>query len=329
MENVKISNIAVYRGSRVVDNGYYIDHFKQHGKDVKHFFCDVMGKNKRYLVDPEKENSLTMAIEASKMVLENSKLTGKDIDMIVYSSLLPEYVAPPSSIHLHSAIHGKHDCICYDINVNCAGMTFSLPQICNVMLMNSNIKRTLLVGSDYFTPMINPQNEYTYGHFGDAACAVILEKTTEPCGLLGVKCYVNSSEHQNILFPKCGFTKALSGNNNEDYHLEWKPFTCETTEVAAKNMKMLLSDNGLSKDDVKMYCFSQYALALVKDMRSLMNVDESRSLYIGNEYGYTATSSPFIVLYEALKRGIVQRGDHIMFWTIGAGSQNVAVLYRY
>lgn len=133
MINVKIRDIAVYHGSRIVDNDYYIEHFKKKQKDVSHFLTNIIGRKKRYMIDPDTDSNLSMAMKATKLVLEQAGLSGKDIDLIAYSSVLPEYTIPPCSIHLHEAIGGKPECICYDINVNCAGMTVCIEQIFKYM----------------------------------------------------------------------------------------------------------------------------------------------------------------------------------------------------
>ncbi|MBE3649126.1 3-oxoacyl-[acyl-carrier-protein] synthase III C-terminal domain-containing protein, partial [Paenibacillus polymyxa] len=52
-------------------------------------------------------------------------------------------------------------------------------------------------------------------------------------------------------------------------------------------------------------------------------------IYVGDRYGYTGTSSPFIALYEGIGSGRIRRGDHVLFWTIGAGYQLVAMLFKY
>ena len=67
----------------------------------------------------------------------------------------------------------------------------------------------------------------------------------------------------------------------------------------------------------------------VQTLREMLGIGEEKSLFIGQEYGYTGTSSPLIALYESIERGIVKRGDYVMFWTIGAGSQNIALLFKY
>lgn len=329
MIQVEIKDIAVYHGKKVVGNEPYIEHFKKLGKDVTHFLRDIIGRDKRYLVNPDQENNLTMTTAAAKDVLKKTGLTGSDIDMIIYSSFLPEYVSPPCSIHLHSILGCKKECICYDINVNCAGMLLSLDEVCKYMQMTDSVKRALIVGCDYFTPWVKPDNECCYGHYGDAACAVILEKTDRQCGLLGSRCCVNSKEHSNVLLPGCGVSNVLKVNNKDDMKLYWTPFENVSLPTATDSMNQLLAENNLTKDDVSMYCFSQYALANVKTLRKMMGIDESRSVFIGDKYGYTGTTSPFIVLRESIDRKLVKRGDYVMFWTIGVGSQNIAVLYRY
>lgn len=328
MINVRLKEIEVYHGAKVVSNDCYIEHFKKQGKDVEHFFKDVTGRNTRYFIDTETEGNLTMAKEACSRVLNKAGLSGEDIDMIVYSSALPEYAVPACALHLHAFIGGKNQCVCYDFNANCAGMTVALEHTAKYMQLSDTIQTVLVVGCDYVSYFMDKDSEYCYGHYGDASCAYILEKTEDDCGLLGAKFFVNSSERNNILFPSCGFSNLFKADREELY-LDWIPFENVAPPVAAVNMSELLAENGLTTGDVSMFCFSQYALAAVKAIRSLLSIDEERSLFVGDEYGYTGTSSPFLVLYEALNRGKVHRGDYIMFWTIGAGSQHIALLFKY
>ena len=329
MTNLKLKSIAVYHGEKVVDNDFYVEHFAKQGKDVKHFLSDIIGRDKRYIIDSTKENSLTMALNAVESALKKADLTGEDIDMIIYSALLPEYVVPPSSIYIHNAIKGNKKCICFDINSVCAGMTISLDIVSKYMHSSDSIKRALIVGADYVNILLNQSNELCYGHYGDASCALIIEKTDENCGVLGSKCYVNSCEYKNVTFPACGVSNIPRTDDKEKWLLDWKPFENVSLERAFSSMNELLAENNLTKDDIKMFCFSQYALSNVKTLREMLDIGEERSIFIGDEYGYTGTSSPFIALYESIERGLVKRGDHVMFWTIGAGSQNIALLFKY
>jgi len=328
MENIQIKNIEIYHGSKIVGNDQYIQHFKKLGKDVEHFMKDVMGRKNRYLIESPKENTLTMAIEASKKVLEAANLSGKDIDMIVFSSILPEYVTPPSSFFIHNAIEGKENCLCNDINVNCVGMIYALNLINGYMRSDSNINKVLLVGSDFLNPQVNPENELCYGEYGDASCAMIIEKTSRNCGVIDSRISTETSSIHETYFPKCGFSNIYDAKK-EDIFANWDSYPNYWFDSAIKNMKSLLKEHNLLVDDIAMFCLSQFAYSNVVNIREAMNIPEGNSLYIGDTYGYTGTTSPFIVLYEAIKNNKIKRGDYIMFWTIAAGTSNMALLLKY
>lgn len=326
--NIRIRDIEVYHGSKIIDNSFYIEHFKKQGKDITHFLEDICGRKKRYLIDEKKENSLTMAQEVCKKLLKKSKLEGKEIDMIVFSSVLPQYVSPPCSVIIHNTIEGKMDCFCQDININCAGMTYALDMIYRNMSANSNINKVLLVGSDYLNFQISPDDTSCYGQFGDAACALILEKTEEECGLIDSKPIVHSDGISDIVFPKCGFTNIFEGKK-EDFLAVWNVEECPWLDTAIISMKDLINENNLELNDISMFCLSQYTYKNIEYLREKLNITEKNSLYIGDTYGYTGTTSPFIALYTAIENGQVKRGDNVMLWTVGAGYFHIAVLLKY
>lgn len=328
MVNIKIKNIAVYHGSKIVDNSYYIEHFEKQGKHVKHLFEDVMGRKYRYLIDPKKENSLTMAIHSAKEVLKKSNLSGSDIDMIIYSSVLPEYVAPPSSLFIHNAIKGKKHCYCHDINVNCTGMVYSLDLVYRYIATNPEINTVLIIGSDYLTPQVSPSNELCYGQYGDASCAIIIERTNEPSQFLGSKIDINSDKIEDVRFPKCGSSNIYNASP-EYIWAKWEAYDTTWINDVINNIRELVSQNNLNISDISMFCLSQFSFSNVKSIREKLNISADKSIYIGDRYGYTGTTSPFIVLYEAIKQGKVSRGDYILFWTVGAGNIHMASLIKY
>lgn len=329
MEKIRISGIEVAHGKNIVNNKYYIEHFKKQGKDVEKLYKEVMGRKNRYVMDREKENALTMAIESSRKVLKSCNLTGKDIDMIVYSGMLSEFLSPTSALFIHNAIEGKPECFCHDMNVNCIGMTYALDLINRYMSANENVNKVLLVGSENFTPQVSSENEELYGMFGDVSCAIVLEKTEENSMLLDTKIGVNTDPYLNyVRFPACG-SSHIYDMPKEKLYTRWQSFGRWWIEEAVKNIYSMLEKNKLSKDDISMYCFSQIALKNVRILREKMNISEEKSLYVADTYGYTGTTSPFLVFYEGIKRGLIKRGDYVVFCTAAAGSTHIEVLIKY
>lgn len=327
MRGVKIKDVAVYHPAFSRENQFYFDHFDKQGKDIRHFMKH-MGRKSRYLISDENENGLTMGISAAKKVLDNNKLSGEELDIIVFSTQVPEYTFPTNAMVLHREIHGGPHTIVYDNNANCAGMTVAIEQLSRYMLANKNINRALVVGSDYNSLLCDPENEITYANYGDAAAAVILESSDEE-GFIDSDYFTDSVNMEKIKYPQDGLSNALLGKSSGRY-IKWLPFDADMALPHIYEMlDVLLERNQLSAGDIKAYCLSQFSLENVLNVKKHLNLDDSQIIYIGDKFGYTSTSSPFIALHEGIARGTIKRGDIVLFWTIGCGYQLVSMLYRY
>lgn len=331
MVNVRIKEIEIYHPQNKVGNDFYIEHFKkEQGKDLTHFLVDICGRDTRYIIDNEEENSITMGVEASKKVLEKAGISAEDIDMIIFSSQVPEYVFPTNAVALHQAIGGSKQTGILDINANCSGMITGLEQASRYLMANPNMNRVLLVGSDASSLIMDPADTITYPNFGDCAVAVILEKTEEKgTGLVDSMYYTESSDVDKVTFPKNGLSKNLQGRGVVDY-VQWIPFPGDVSiERATEMIKELIARNGLTTEQVNAYCFSQFSVGNIHRLRDNLALTDQQIIYVGDKYGYTGTTSPLLALYGGIKEGRIKRGDTVLFWTVGIGYQLIAMLFRY
>lgn len=328
--NLKLLEVGTYIGPIKKDNQHYINHFKERNKDIGYFFTDILGRKVRRLTDDK--NSLTMAFEAVDSVLKKNNLKGQDIDIIIFGSSLPEYLCPTCSILIHRHIEGKEDSFCLDVNIDCAGMVGTLQIVKGLLGSIPQYKRALIVGSDYMNPMFSTENEFCYGAFGDAACAIIVEKTEENSAIIDFSSKTNSSQWDQMIFPPEGLSNVLSREviNKEEILLKYtKPQENFFVGMAVEQINSILKNNNLSIDDIAAVCLSQYTLKLNEQVEKAIGLDPKKSIFIGDCYGYTATTSPFLAFREALRLGRIKRGDYVVFWTIGTGSQGVCCLIRY
>ncbi|MEQ9869566.1 3-oxoacyl-[acyl-carrier-protein] synthase III C-terminal domain-containing protein [Pectobacterium odoriferum] len=100
-------------------------------------------------------------------------------------------------------------------------------------------------------------------------------------------------------------------------------------DAAADSLIKILERNKLTTDDIKYFFLSQFSIRNIKKLCSALDISQDYAPFIGNQYGYTATNSPFVALHESLKLNRIQRGDNLIFWTVGAGWQSAAVLMKY
>lgn len=314
-----------------MDNAYYLKRFAEQGKDIQPIL-DATGRQTRYLSDDPEENALTMAGEACKNALNSANLTGQDMDIIVFSSSTPEYLAPTNALQIHKEIGGKSDAQVYDMNANCVGMIVAVEQAARTLLASPYRRRALVVGSEQTNRFSQPNDEITTVNFGDAACAAVLEKAdcAEPTGLIDAVCYTNSSNSNNALFPKTGLSHIYDPCiSEEDKRLFWPGGVGDGSfQAASKLIGGLLERNGLTSQDIKRYFFSQLCLKNLNSLAAALGVGMDRVEFVGDRFGYTGTSSPFLALHHALQSGRVQQGDRVLFWSIGTGIETCALLWK-
>lgn len=328
MTAVKIKDLAIYHPSHYKTNEYYFNHFDQKGKDIRRLLEHV-GREKRYLIEEhnEEETGLTMAIKSSLKVLEKTKLSGKDIDMIIFCTQTPEQMVPMNAFYIHQAIEASSKTRIFDMNANCAGMALATEFASKYMLADDKIQRTLIVGTDQFSPILNPEDEVTYPYFGDISVAMILEKTEEAIGLIDSDFVSDSSNPNTILFPVNGLRALIQKGIGEKMQLTPFDDTAMFNDVYA-SIRNLLNDNGLKPEQVKC-CFSQNSLANIKKIQEEIGLKEENVIFVADQFGYSGTTSPFLALHEGIKDGRIKRNDYILFWSIGTGYQFITMLYKY
>lgn len=331
MTNIIIKNIEVYHPENVVDNEFFIDHFRQQGKEISGLL-KTLGREKRYIADND-ENTLSMGIKAAKKVIANSDLEGKDMDIIVFSSQFPEYTMPSQALIVQHEINGKEDTMCMDANVNCVGLLVVLENTSRAMMGNPNVKRALIIGSDYASIHCRKTDELTYPTFGDCAVALILEKVEgdEQSGFIDSMCKTNGSTWELVKYPACGMSNIYNDKiSNADRYINWTPFDgMFSVDYAVKSIHTLLERNKLEISDIDFYCFSQFAKPFIDKGSNDLGVSKDKFIYIGDVYGYTGTSSPFVALYEGIKSGKIKKGDLVCLWSVGIHWTICTVLLRY
>ncbi len=330
MAGICIKDIDIYHPSNKVGNDFFIQHFDEKGIDIRGLLA-TLGRDTRYSINNEEENSLTMAFEAASNVLEKTGLTGADIDLIAYASQTPEYIFPTNSLMIHRLINGASHTICIDSNANCAGMTASVEQVSRQMIANPRIKRALVIGSDHVAPHADKSDPVYYANFGDAAAAVILERVENSSGFIDSIYQTDTCVYGNSLFPAEGLAKmGKTGVATGEFNVKFIPFDDSIcVDAATESIQTLLSNNDIAPESIKAACFSQLSLPNIRAVSERIGIGSDVAVYIGDEFGYTSTSSPFIALHKAVTTGKIERGDKVLFWTVGAGWQNVAFVMEY
>ena len=110
----------------------------------------------------------------------------------------------------------------------------------------------------------------------------------------------------------------------------WLPFDgAMSLPYVYEMFEKILQRNQMTIEDIDYFCLSQFALVNILKIQERFNIPDEKSIYVGDRYGYTGTSSPFVALYEGIEKGRIKRGDNVLFWMIGGGYEFITMLYQY
>lgn len=331
VSNALIKGICSYHPADKVDNEYFIEHFSEKGEDISGLLRTT-GRKTRYISNDKKENTLTMSYEAAKLLLDEQYVKPAEIGLIVFTSGTPEYMLPPNSVKLHEMLGLSSKCACYDLNANCGGMVVALDQVSRTMQSNHNIRYAVVTGSDQLGRYCRFDEALGYCNFGDSGCAILLENVYNTNrGVIDSDYYTNSVNNHKMVFPYSGISNVILDKKltTQEKLLAWEPFDYSGAfHSATVSIEDILFRNGLVKSDIKRYFMSQFSLSSISGICEELGEDMSKFVFIGDEYGYTGTTSPFIAYQRAVDNNDLSKDDNVIFWTVGAGTTCVGVLYK-
>lgn len=131
------------------------------------------------------ESVCQMAASAIKKAMNKAGITPKDIDLLICAGASYDYPVPNNAAIIKSLIaDDSTNFSCFDVDATCLSMLKAM-DIAHLYLSAGRYKRIVLVTSEIASGALTPDDEKTYGLFGDAAVAMILE--------------VSSSEGYNVV----------------------------------------------------------------------------------------------------------------------------------
>ena len=270
------------------------------------------GIKERLVISSEKLED--MAVAAANKALEDANLTAKDIDFIICSNVVNEYVTPA----LSCIIQGKIGATCptLDINAACAGFIFAM-DMAEDKLRCKKAKNILIVCAEEPSRMVSWQNRSTSVLFGDGAGAAVV---TEGDELKAIS--LTTSSLTDVLY----YQRKLEPTPYIDKEENFEPLVMNGREVfkyAVKNscrdIRKLLNETGLQAEDIKYYVLHQANLRIIDSIRHFLNVGEERIPHNIERYGNISSAALPALLDELNRAGKLQKGDKLVFSAFGAG----------
>lgn len=280
------------------------------------------GMAERRLITSEKLEDL--AAEASRQAIADAGLKPSDIDYIICSNVVNEYITPSLSCIVQGAIGAK--CACVDVNAACSGFIYAL-DMADDRLKSGKAKNILVLAAEEPTRMVDWSDRALCVLFGDGAGAVVVTQGDGLiCSRLTTTSKIDCLHYVRRLEPTPYITKE---EHSAPMYMNGKEVFKTAVLSSSRDIKMLLDEAGLKPSDIKYYVLHQANMRIIEAIANWLKLDMSHFPTNVERCGNTSSASVPLLLDEMAREGKLQRGDKILMSAFGAGFTTGACILEW
>ena len=280
------------------------------------------GVRSRYVISDERLEDL--AIEAARQALDDASIDSADLDFIICSNVVNEYVTPQLSCIVQGGIGAT--CPCMDINCACAGFIHAL-EIAESFHKAGRVNNVLIVCAEEPTRMTDWNDRRTCVLFGDGAGAAVLAPGNNIKSIrLSASSATDKLWQYRILHPTPYITK-----DEQDVPLQMKGQDVFkfAVKAASGDISRTLKDAGICADDVDHYLLHQANVRIISAIGDYLEQPQEKFPVNIADHGNSSSASCPILLDECSRKGRFKKGDMIAMSAFGAGFVSGAVLFEW
>lgn len=289
------------------------------------------GISERRILEDGKASS-DMGAEAVKLLLKQRGMDPKDVDVIIVATITPDMFFPSTGNLIQHKV-GATNAWSFDISAACSGFLYAL-SIGAQIIETGRYRNVVVVGADKMSSITNYSDRNTCVLFGDAAAAVLLEPSPdENTGVLDFILHSDGSG-ADYLHMKAGGSKypATVETVANDWHYIYQDgktvFKFAVQKMADISEEVLVR-NKFTGADVKMLIPHQANLRIIDAAARRLGLDKKKVMINIDRYGNTTAATIPLALSEAYQKGMLQKGDLLVFATFGAGFTWGSALVRW
>ncbi|HKL09835.1 MAG TPA: beta-ketoacyl-ACP synthase III [Clostridia bacterium] len=265
------------------------------------------------------ENTSDLALKASEAALENAGISPEDLDMIILSTLTPDYFTPATACLVQRRL-GAENAAAFDVSAACSGFLYGL-DVADSFIKAGKAKKILVVSSEVMSKVIDWKDRNTCVLFGDGAGAVVLNASAEH-GIIntvtGSKGDIEGnlvSKSRNVVNPFMEIPE-----NGENYlSMNGKEIFKFATRIMRKALEDVLDGTGVELNGVKYIVPHQANDRMFEYVAGKMKFEKEKFYVNLERFGNTSSASIPIALDEMAKKGLLSKGDKLIFVGFGGG----------
>ncbi len=277
------------------------------------------GIKERRILKGEGLATSDMGAEAARGLLEKSGNSPDDVDLLICSTVTPDMKFPATG-NLISHKAGIRNAFSYDLNAACSGFIYALGTAAS-LVESGKYKKAVVVGADKMSSIVDYADRQTCVLFGDAACAVLLEPTTEALGVMDHRFETDGAGHVHLRMKAGGSLKppsheTIDAREHYVYQEGQAVFKFAVTKMAGISLEVM-HNNNLRSDDIAWLVPHQANMRIIEATGRHMGIPAEKVMVNINNYGNTTNATIPLCLWDYENQ--LKKGDNIILTAFGGG----------
>ena len=275
-------------------------------------------RERRFAADDEALSDI--ALPAARAALAQARLTPGDIDLLIVATVTADMQFPSTAAILGDLL-GADDAAAYDLAAGCTGFMYGIAQAYG-MVESGLSRRSLVVGADVLSKLMNFADRSTCVLFGDGAGAVVVERAPK-VGFLGFELGADGAGGKDLNLPAGGSrmppTAETIASGAHYVHMNGREVFKFATRVLVSSGEAILDQCNLSVEDVDVYVPHQANVRIIDHAVAKLGIPKEKVIVNVDRYGNTSSASIPLALADAVASGRLKQGDTLLMTGMGAG----------
>ena len=273
------------------------------------------------------ETTCDLAEHAARKAMAAAEVTPEEIDLIIVATTTPDMVFPSTACLLQQRLD-IHGCGAFDIQAVCTGFIYAL-DIADKFIRTQAAKKTLIIGAETLSRIVDWKDRDTCVLFADGAGAVVLEASDEK-GMISSIIHADG-EYKDLLKVPAGISLEYQKVLNGTAYIEMEGN--EVFKVAVNTLGRIVDEileaNQLDKSDIDWLVPHQANTRIISATAKKLNMSMEKVVLTVDQHGNTSAASVPLALDVAVRDGRIKRGDMLLLEAFGGGFTWGASLVKF
>lgn len=326
LKNVGIIGLGSYKPEKIMTNA----DLEKMVETSNEWIVSRTGIEERRIAEDNQATS-DLAYEAAKRALENAKISAEELDLIIVATMTPDYFTPATAALVQDKL-GAKNAAAFDLSSACSGQVYALVTAQNFIATGA-YKKALVIGAETLSKVIDWTDRNTCILFGDGASAMVLGEVEKGYGIKAFNLGADGSGEKALLVPAGGSRTPATAETvqNKEHFLKMagKEVFKFAVNVIPETVGKALQNAGLKMNDIDLIVPHQANYRIVSAAAKKMEYPEEKFYMNLNKMGNTSGASIGLALTEACEKGLVKKGDNLVFVGFGAGLSYASIVVTW